>query len=364
MLWADRAPERSVQKTTACASNLREYLRFDIIFLDNFGTFMRSLLVPSVLAIAIGFAIFAGRIPRPAQQTPAKRLKLAFVTNNPSDFWTVAHRGVEKAEKELGVEVDYQIPANGTAAEQAQIVNDLLSKGTQGIAISPVDPANQTDLLSLVAQKTLLFTQDSDAPQSKRACYVGVDSVAAGRQAGEELKRVLPHGGQVMIFVGRKDAQNAADRINGMKDAIKGTNILLLDVRTDAADRTRAKANVSDALTRYPKLAACVGIWSYNGPAILSALGDAHKTGKVKIVCFDEERATLDGVKRGEISATIVQQPFQLGYLSVINMAKYLSGDKKVVPASRQVFVPTLAIRRNNVDAFSKNLARLRRMSG
>ncbi len=290
-----------------------------------------------------------------------KALKLAFVTNNASDFWTVARKGVEKADKELeNVTVEFKLPANGTAAEQTQVVDDLLAKGVQGMAISPVDPANQTDLLNKAAKQVLVFTQDSDAVKSNRACYIGTDNVAAGRQAGEVLKKALPNGGKVMVFVGKTDAQNAADRIKGMKEAIAGSKIQVLDVRTDDTDRAKAKSNVSDALVKFPDLAACVGIWSYNGPAILGAVKDAGKVGKVKIVCFDEEEDTLAGVKSGAIEATVVQQPFEFGYKSIINMNKYLNGDKSVIPASKQEFVPTKAITKAEVAAFKTELDKLR----
>ncbi len=335
-------------------------LNFDIIFLVISKIFMRLSFALPVLAATLGLALFAGKVHRTIPQKPARHLRLAFVTNNASDYWTVARKGVEKAEKELGIEVNFQTPDQGTAAQQTQIVNDLLARGEDGIAMSPVDPENQTDLINSAARKTLLFTQDADAPRSKRACYVGTDNVAAGRQAGKELKKALPRGGDVMIFVGKRDAQNALGRIKGLEEGIWGSKIRILGVRTDDADRARAKANVSDAITRYPHLAACVGIWSYNGPAILGALRDANKTHKIKEVCFDEEDDTLTGVRKGEISATIVQQPFQFGYLSIINMAKYLSGDKTVIPANRRFIVPTRVIARSNVDSFRKNLALLR----
>lgn len=297
-----------------------------------------------------------------ANGAPAgKSLQLAFVTNNASDYWTVARKGVEKAEKELpNVTVDVQLPGQGTAAEQTDLVNALIAKGIDGMAISPVDPANQTDLLNRAADQMLVFTQDSDATNSKRTCYIGTDNVAAGRQAGEELKKALPNGGKVMFFVGKIDAQNAADRYKGVQEAIKGTKIQTIDVRTDDADRAKAKSNVSDALVKYPDLAACVGLWSYNGPAILSAVKDANKVGKVKIVCFDEEDDTLAGVKSGAIAATIVQQPFEFGYLSIINMNKYLNGDKSVVPESGQITVDTKVINRAGVDEFRTNLQKLR----
>ena len=112
-------------------------------------------------------------------------IALAFVTNNSSDFWTIARRGVEKGDAELSdASVEFRITSDGTAAEQKRIVDDLLTKHVAGIAISPVDPQNQTPLLDDAAKQALIFTQDSDAPNSQRACYIGTDNVAAGRQAG------------------------------------------------------------------------------------------------------------------------------------------------------------------------------------
>src|SRR5438105_2614743 len=72
-----------------------------------------------------------------------KQLKLAFVTNNSADFWTIARRGVEKADNELqDVTAEFKITSDGTAAEQKRIIDDLMTKGVDGIAISPVDPQN------------------------------------------------------------------------------------------------------------------------------------------------------------------------------------------------------------------------------
>jgi ribose transport system substrate-binding protein len=290
-----------------------------------------------------------------------KNLRLAFVTNNASDFWTIARAGTEKADQELdNVTVEFKIPGEGTAAEQTRLVDDLLAKGVDGMAISPVDPANETDVLNRAADQALVFTQDSDAPNSKRACYIGTNNRAAGRQAGELIKKALPKGGKIMVFVGKRDAQNAKDRFGGIQDALKGTKIQILDVRTDDTDQARAKANAADTLVKYPDIGALVGLWSYNGPAILSAVKSANKVGKVKIIAFDEEADTLAGVKSGAIEGTIVQQPYEFGYQSMINMAKYLNGDKSVVPASKQIFVPTLAITKDKVDEFSAKLKKLR----
>ena len=286
--------------------------------------------------------------------------RLAFITNNAADFWTIARKGTEKADAELqDVSVEFRL-GDGTAAAQKRIVDDLLAKGVDGIAISPVDPANQTAMLNDAAKQALVFTHDSDAPDSKRECYVGTDNVAAGRQAGELIKEALPQGGNIALFVGKLDARNAQERLQGIKEAIGGAKIEIIDVRTDDTDQVRAKANVSEMLVSHPDVAALVGLWSYNGPAILNAVRDAGKISQVKIIAFDEDDETLTGVKGGAIVGTVVQQPFEFGYQSVRLLERALKGDRSGIPASKQVFIPTMVIRQNNVDEFRTKLTQLR----
>ncbi len=291
----------------------------------------------------------------------AAKPRLAFVTNNAADFWSIARRGVDSARQELGnVEVEFRTNSDGSAAEQQRIVDDLLARGVDAVAISPVDPANQTRMLDAVASQAVLMTQDSDAPGSKRIVYLGTDNRAAGRQAGALILEALPAGGKVMLFVGRRDAQNAKDRIAGIEEALAGSKVTILDVRTDDTDNARAKANAADALVKVPDLAGMVGLWNYNGPAILSAVREAKREGQVQIVAFDEDDQTLAGIRDGAIHATVVQQPFEFGYRSMQMMARLLKGDSTQVPASRQIFVPTLTIRKADVDSFTVRINRLR----
>ncbi len=288
------------------------------------------------------------------------KIKLAFVTNNASDYWKLCSKGADAAATELGtVDVQFVEPADGSALTQKKDVDDLLAKGIQGIAISPKDPANQTQYLNTVAAKTNLLTSDSDAAGSNRLCYIGTDNHAAGVMAGGLLKEALPQGGKVLLFVGAADAQNAHDRIAGIEDAVKGTQIQILGVRTDDTDHARAKKNAADALVAIPDLAAEVGIWSYNGPAIYSAVKDGGKQGKVKIVAFDQEDDTMAGVKDGTIYGAVVQQPYQFGYQSIKMLAQLAKGDKSGLPASKLIIVPTQAIKKDNIDAYLASQAKL-----
>jgi ribose transport system substrate-binding protein len=321
---------------------------------------MKSGLSRGLISMAIILLTMTGISCKPSGGGD-KKLQLAFVTNNASDFWTIARKGTEKADAELpNVEVEFKINSDGTAAEQQRVVDDLLAKGIDGMAISPVDPKNQVQMINRAAGRSLVITQDSDATGSDRTCYIGTDNEAAGRQAGELIKEALPQGGNIMVFVGVLDAQNAQERYRGIQKVLEGSNIKILDVRTDNADRVRAKSNAADTLVKYPDISALVGLWSYNGPAILSAVKEAGKVGKVKIISFDEEDETLAGVKEGAIYATVVQQPFEFGYRSIHLMAKVLAGDRSEIPATKQIFVPTLAIKQDGVDEFIDKINKLR----
>lgn len=324
----------------------------------------KSRLISAFVCTLLFTVLLAGCQPAPSTgggTGAGAKHKLAFVTNNSSDFWVIARKGTEKAAKEIpGIEVEFRMPADGTAAEQQRQVDDLLAKGIHGIAISPVDPANQTPMLNRAASQTLVVTQDSDAPNSNRVCYIGTDNVQAGRQAGELVKEALPQGGKIMVFVGVLDADNAKQRYQGLKEALAGSNVTIIDVRTDNTDRVRAKSNASDSLVNNPDLAGMVGLWSYNGPAIVSAVREANKADKVKIIAFDEEDETLSGIRDGAIYATVVQQPFEFGFRSIEMMAKILNGDRSQIPASKQIFVPTKAVKKDNVDAFTKEINTLR----
>ena len=160
-------------------------------------------------------------------------------------------------------------------------------------------------------------------------CYIGTDNVAAGRQAGQLIREAIPDGGSIMLFVGKLDAQNAQERIQGIKEALEGSTIRIIDVRTDDADDVRAKANAADTLVRYPDIKGLVGLWSYNGPAILNAVREAGKVGRVQIVAFDEADETLAGVKDGAIHGTVVQQPYEFGYQAIVRMAQAVRGDDR-----------------------------------
>lgn len=289
--------------------------------------------------------------------------RVAFVTNNVSEFWQIAKKGCDKAAAEFNCEVEFRMPANGTTAEQQQILEDLLAKGIDGIAISPIDAVNQTDVLNNAAVQTNLICHDSDAPNTNRLCYVGTNNFQAGLEAGKLIKEVLPNGGKIILFVGVLDAPNARERADGIRKELEGSPIEIVDIRTDDADHVRAKANVENVLVTLPEVTCLVGLWSYNGPAILSAVTEKNKSvvqgGNIQIVCFDEQDDTLQGIQDGHIYATVVQKPYEFGYQSVRILNALAQGDRSVVPENGLVDTGVVIVKIDNVQTFWDDLKKL-----
>jgi len=311
---------------------------------------MKRLYLTSIAAaVALTFATGAGA---------ADKKTLAFVVNVPSDFWKAAEAGVKKAQAELpNYDLELKYPEQGAAAIQQRLMDDLIAGGVAGIIVSAVDPKTESDYLNKVGEKIALFTTDSDAPQTSRVVYIGSSNVLAGQQAGQIMVKALPNGGKCMGYVGLLGADNAKERIEGVKDTIKGTKIELVDVRGDDGDQTRAKRNVEDTLTANPDITCMVGFYSYNTPQIYAALKDAGKLGKITVIGFDGDPVTLGGVKEGTIAGTVVQQPFEWAYQGMKNMAKYLEGDKSWIPDNKLMIIPTKVIDQAGVDAYNTEQA-------
>jgi ABC-type sugar transport system substrate-binding protein len=248
--------------------------------------------------------VSANTTEKPAgDQTPTagKKAEIAFVTNGIDPFWDIAAAGAQKAAADLGVNVRILMPPNGVA-DQTRMVQEMITIGVNALAISPIDKVNENDLINEAAAKMPVITFDSDAPDSNRKLFLGVNNLKAGREVGKLVKEAVPDGGEVMIFIGRLDQLNAVQRTQGTidellglpagetamddptrnytKQNLKAGKYTVLDVRTDQFDKARAKQVVEDALTRNPNIRCMIGLFAYNPPAILNVLRDAGRLGK------------------------------------------------------------------------------------
>ncbi len=246
-------------------------------------------------------------------------VKIKIITNGISPFWDSMGKGMDVAKNELKVDASWQGPRQPDNNAQKGVFDDAVAAGVDGIAVSPIQADAFTPVIDGAIDKGIpVICFDSDAPKSKRLVYIGTNNYEAGKRAGEGAVKLFPAGGKLVAFVGNMSAQNANDRYNGFKDAIKGHNIeFLQEPFQDDKDAGRARRNVSDAITKYgDKINGFVGLYSYNGPAIVDEVTKNNMRSKVKIVCFDGEPKTLENLKNGLVDVTVVQKPFEFGRLS------------------------------------------------
>ena len=228
--------------------------------------------------------------------------QLAFVVNAASDFWKLAEAGVKKAQGELPElrHCSSDIPAQGTAALQNALMDDLVAAGADAIMISSVDPKTSTDALQphrragpAVHHRLATRRSPTASPISARPT-----PTPASRPA-RSLVKALPDGGKCMGFVGFLGADNAKERIDGFKQGDRGHEASSSSTcAATTSTSPRARANVDDVLVANPDINCMVGFYSYNPPQIYEALQAAGKLGQITVVAFDEDPITL-GARQG-----------------------------------------------------------------
>ncbi len=306
----------------------------------------------------------------------ARRPKIGFLTNCTASFWVIGKKGVEAAARDFDVDAVVRMPPNGLVEEQKRYLEELLTMGVDGLAVSVIDAANEAGMIDDACRRVPLITHDSDAPESRRLAYIGMDNYLAGREVGKLVKEALPDGGEIMLFIGILEQDNARKRRQGVIDEVLGRDVdpkrfdkpgevqrndkhVFLDTRTDGSDKARAKANAEDSIARHPELDCMVGLFAYNPPACLAALKDAGKLGRIKLVAFDEADDTLQGILDGHVFGTVVQDPYRYGYESVRMLGAIARGDRSLLPESGFLDIPARVIRKDNVETFWAELERL-----
>ncbi len=305
-----------------------------------------------------------------ASVNAADQPTFAFAVNNASTFWMQGLAGTIQAEKDFGVKVEFYMTPNASIEGQKSFIESMLAKGVKGFGLSIIDPEGSTPFLNEVAKKVPIVLTDSDAPKSNRIAYVGPSNYKAGRICGQKIREQIPNGGKIALFVGRMDSQNAIERRQGIidelsekpmadyypgkmtpvKQNIKAGKWVIIDTKTDNGDESRAKANVEDVIMKNKDVKLMSGLWSYNTPAIISALKDAGKLGKIKVVGFDDDDVTLQAVKDGYAAGSIVQEPFKFGYQCIEILYKLYMKQNPGIPANKMVDVPVKWVTKDGVD--------------
>ncbi|WP_369720568.1 MULTISPECIES: sugar-binding protein [unclassified Bradyrhizobium] len=256
--------------------------------------------------------------------------------NNP--FFDVARDGCLKRAKELGnVECIYKGPIEHEPATQAQIIQDFITQKVDGLAISVADVAAMTKSIDAAAAAGIpVITFDADAPGSKRLAYIGTNNKDFGLALGKQLLQLRPEGGKYAMVSGGPGAKNLAERVDGVREALKGSKWVEVSGSPTFCndDSALAVQQMADLRTATPDLAAIVpvGGWPMFAPEGYKAFVNKNKkdidAGKFTLVVADTLKMQLELLRDGYSNALTGQRPFEMGEKSMDTLLAIKKGQK------------------------------------
>jgi len=291
---------------------------------------------------------------------PKNKITIAMIaksSNNP--VFLAARTGAEAAAKELSakdsiqVTVNWLTPPEEDGQVQAQRIQQAVNDGADAILISCSDAGKVTSAINdAVARGVAVMTFDSDAPQSKRFAYYGVDDIKTGQQTMSELAKIMNGKGKVAILAGNQNAPNLQHRVQGAKDeAAKYPGMTIVGVFNHVETPQDAAAEVLRVNNAYPDIQgwAMIGGWALFTQTLLKDL-DPNKQ---KVVSVDALPAQLAYVDKGIVPVLLAQSVYQWGYIGVSTIVDKLHY-KKDVP--QMIPMELVRVSKDNLGTWARQL--------
>lgn len=251
------------------------------------------------------------------------------------------------------VEVLWQTPPQEDAQVQAQYVEQLVASGVHGIAISCTDANLLTSALKAAVDKgVVVVTFDSDAPESGRMAYYGVDDKEAGKEVMRQLADQMGGEGKVAILTGNPAASNLQKRVEGVieqageYDGITDTTVysFMPETATEAAAKMQQVQSANPDITGW----ALVGGWPLYTDNALDGIYES-----AKVVSMDPLPLPLEYVKKGQVQVLVGQPYYGWGEKSVEMIIDKLEYNRS--PESELIFADFDIVTDENVDEYGEN---------
>lgn len=250
---------------------------------------------------------------QPASRSSELYVEVCALTQLP---YFIDHRlGMEAAGRELGVRAEFVGPADYDMSAMIATLEQTLARKPAGILVVGFDAALKPAIDRAVESGVPVITLDSDVPGSKRLCFIGTGNVAAGVAGAKTLVEAMGGKGSVAILT-KTGQPNLEERVRGYKEELaRHPGIRAVGVGNTNSDPTAAASAAAAFLQRYPDLAGIGCVEAAGGIGAGTAVREAGRTGKVKIVAMDRDNGTLDMIRSGLIHASIAQKTALMSYL-------------------------------------------------
>lgn len=236
-------------------------------------------------------------------------------TNINLSYWQNAEAGFLDAAKALGVKAELVGPPGYQPNAELGVFRRELEQNPAGICLSAARPEIfLTEIAKAIAQGIPVICVDADVPGSRRVLYIGTDNVKAGQESLRRMAALLSDKGSVAVLT-IQGQHNLDDRVAGVADALKNFPALkVIRILDDKGDSRTAFDLVSELIQKKEKIDGIICLEATGGSGAAEALHRFNMEGKLPIVAFDDDPATLDWIERGAIAATIAQKPYVMSY--------------------------------------------------
>ena len=285
-----------------------------------------------------------------------KDITIAVVPKVAVPFFDDCNKGASAAATADEVQYQWVVPQNTQGSTQVKILEDLMSRKVDGIAISVNEPKSVESIIKrAVASGIKVVTFDSDSAKSGRSMYIGTSNGAAGETMGESMAKAVGGRGEVAIVTGQLGAANLNERIAGIKQALaKYPDIKLVATEGTEDDLARAVSVVEALFRGHPNLKGIFGVSQVGGPSVAKVMATKEfgsKKGAVKVFAFDDLPDTVKGVKEGYIQGIMVQRPVTMGKLAVDHLVAQVQGKETT---EHDIDTGVTVVDASNLDGYTK----------
>lgn len=309
------------------------------------------------LALSLLVSCRDEQAPASRQDKPAGKelLKIAVIPKGTThEFWKAVHAGAVKASRELGVEIVWKGPLReDDLKSQIDLVQSFTAQGVSGIALAPLnDSALRVVVANAVRAEVPVVVFDSDLKGQAHASFVATDNRAAGRLAGEAMVQALNGAGNLLVLRYQEGSASTHHREEGFLAAVRkhpGIKVVSDNQYGGATTESALSASESVLLAQGAAQGKIDGIFCPNESTtfgMLLALKKARLAGTLQFIGFDASEKLIAGLSSKEIQGLVLQDPFNMGYLSIKTMVKVLRNE----PVEKRIDTGSALVTASNMD--------------
>ena len=313
------------------------------------------------IAVVLAISIMALLILAPAcrrESTGAKKFTIAVIPKGTThEFWKSIHAGADKAASEyaaqgINLEVIWKGPLREDEREgQIQVVEGFISQGINGIVLAPLDDRALTRPVEEAKRAGIpTVIIDSGLQSDQIVSFVATDNFKGGTLAADRLGELLASKGKILMLRYQEGSASTEQREAGfmqeMKAKFPGIEVVSSN-QYAGPTRDTAKAASENLLNRFGN--DIQGVFTPNESStmgMLLALQDMKLAGKMMFVGFDSSPIFVEAMRNKQMHGTVLQSPFNMGYLGVRTMVEHLLGK----PVEKRIDTGVAMVTPDNLD--------------